>query len=90
MSYQKKTATLHHSGREKASPAKNKGAKKAAQGVPLIVFYWSVGLGFLSYLVSRFVFTPHPLHWASAAGGLLLGILIGYIWYLTRGDVGLI
>ena len=81
MSHQKKTTTLHHTGREKT---------KAAQGVPLIVVYWAAGLGIVSYVVSRFVFTPHPLHWASGAGGLLLGIIIGYIWFYTRGDVGLI
>jgi len=40
--------------------------------------------------MSWIVVTLHPLHWASGAGGLLLGVLIGYIWYLKRGDVGLI
>ncbi len=90
MSRQKKMTPVRHTGREKVSPAKKAGANKTAQGIPLIVLYWSVGLGGLSYLVSRFVFTPHPLHWASAAGGILLGVIIGYIWYLTRGDVGLI
>lgn len=81
MSHHKKYLTPHQIGREKI---------KAAQGIPLIVFYWAVGLGLLSYIVSRFVFTPHPMHWASGIGGLLLGVIIGYIWYLKRGDVGLI
>lgn len=90
MSHQKKTTTLHHTGREKVAPAKNARANKAAQGVPLIVVYWALGLGLTGYVMSRFVFTPHPLHWASGAGGLLLGILIGYIWFYFRGDVGLI
>ncbi len=90
MSRQKKMTPVRHTGREKVSPAKNGRANKTAPGIPLIVFYWSVGLGGLSYIVSRFVFTPHPLHWASAAAGILLGVIIGYIWYLIRGDVGLI
>jgi hypothetical protein len=62
---------------------------KTVQGIPLIVFIWTFGLGLLSYVVSRFVMTPHPLHWASLAGGLLLGAAIGYIWFYIRGDVSL-
>lgn len=89
MNHQKKT-TLHRTGREKVTSGKSAGPKKAAQGIPLIVFYWAVGLGLVGYVVSRFVFTPHPMHWASGAGGLLLGVIIGYIWFFTRGDVGLI
>lgn len=61
--------------------------KKAPGGIPLIVFVWGIGLGLLSYVLSRFIFTPHPLHWASGVIGLLLGALIGYIWYRKRGDV---
>lgn len=62
---------------------------KKAQGIPLIVFIWTFGLGIMGYVVSRFVATEHPLHWASLAGGLLLGAAIGYIWFYTRGDVSL-
>ena len=76
-------------GRKKIAPASSARAK-AEQGIPLIVVYWAIGLSILSYTVSRFVFTSHPLHWASAAAGLLLGAIIGYIWFLARGDVGLI
>lgn len=86
---QKKKVILHPTGREKVAPAKSAGAHKS-EGVPLIVIYWAGGLGLLSYIVSRFVLTEHPLHWASAIGGLALGILIGTIWYFVRGDVGLI
>ncbi len=77
---QKKKVILHPTGR----------AKIKSEGVPLIVIYWAGGLGLLSYIVSRFVLTEHPLHWASAIGGLALGIAIGTIWYFVRGDVGLI
>ena len=89
MNHQKKT-TLHHTGRAKVTSGKSTGTKKATQGIPLIVLYWAFGLGLVGYVVSRFVFTPHPMHWASGAGGLLLGVIIGYIWFFTRGDVGLI
>lgn len=72
------SAKSHQEGQEKP---------KTAPGIPMIVFVWGIGLGLLSYVVSRFVFTPHPLHWASGAVGLLLGALIGYIWYRKRSDV---
>lgn len=62
---------------------------KPVQGIPLIVFIWTFSLGLMGYVVSRFVVTQHPLHWASLAGGLLLGAAIGYIWFFTRGDVSL-
>jgi hypothetical protein len=81
MNKQKKSANLHRVGQEKPKPS---------QGIPLIVFCWAFGLGLLGYIVSRFVFVQHPLHWASGAGGILLGIIIGTIWYLKRGDVGLV
>lgn len=74
----KRSVALHQAG--KAKP-------KTSTEIPLIVWFWAIGLGLLGYIGSRFVFTPHPLHWASGAGGILLGIVIGYIWYLKRGDV---
>jgi len=80
MNHQKKSATLHRAGREKS---------KTDKGIPLIVVFWALGLGLLGYIGSRFVFTEHPLHWLSGAGGILLGVVIGYIWYFKRGDVGL-
>lgn len=101
MSHPIKTAASHRSGRGKANHVNHAGANKAAaankvaaankfaNGVPLIVVYWAVGLGVFGYVGSRFVFTAHPLHWTSLAGGVLLGILIGYIWYWKRGDVSL-
>lgn len=75
-----KSGTLHRTERVKP---------KTAPGIPLIVFYWAFALGLLGYIGSRFFFTEHPLHWVSGASGLLLGTLIGYIWYYKRGDVGL-
>lgn len=89
MDHQKKIP-LHRTGRARVTSGKNAGTKKSAQGIPLIVLYWAVGLGLTGYILSRFVFTLHPMHWASGVGGLLLGVIIGYIWYYTRGDVGLI
>ncbi len=78
MSKHSNSATLHRPDREKP---------KSGQGIPLIVFLWALGLGLVAYAVSRFVVPQHPLHWASAIAGLLVGAGIGYIWYRTRGDV---
>jgi hypothetical protein len=78
----KRKAASHHTVRESA--------KTSHSGIPLIVIYWAFGLGLLGYIGSRFFVSTHPLHWASGAAGLLLGIIIGYVWFLKRGDVGLI
>lgn len=81
MSNIKKKVTSHRTSLEKA---------KTSQGIPLIVIYWAFGLGLLGYIGSRFFVSTHPLHWVSGVAGLLLGIIIGYVWFLKRGDVGLI
>lgn len=81
MNKQNKSASLHRAERVKP---------KTAPGIPLIVFYWAFCLGLLGYLISRIVFTYHPYHWISGAIGLLLGVVIGYVWFYKRGDVGLI
>lgn len=78
MSKKIKSSTVHPFGHEKA---------KTAPGIPLIVFIWTIGLGMMGYVVSSVVFNTHPLHWASGAVGLVLGAVIGYIWYRKRGDV---
>ncbi len=80
MSNIKKKATSHRTGLERAA---------TSQGVPLIVIYWAFGLGLFGYIGSRFFVSTHPLHWSSGAVGLLLGGIIGYVWFLKRGDVGL-
>ena len=69
--------------------AVRKNEKKVKKETPFVVWLWVMGLAFLSYLVSRFVLytSPHPYHWASAAGGALLGYLAGWLWYRWRGDV---
>lgn len=78
MSKPKNPTMLSHASREK---------NKTVDGIPLIVAIWAFGLGLVGYLGSRIAVSQHPLHWASGAVGVLLGIVIGYIWYLKRGDI---
>ena len=56
---------------------------------PAVVYFWIIGLGFVSYLVARFVLDsyPHPYHWGTGIAGALLGFGVGWIWYRWRGDV---
>jgi len=57
--------------------------------VPLVVWIWMFGLGFLSYVVARIALDgyPHPLHWTSGAVGAVIGYLVGWLWYRWKGDV---
>jgi hypothetical protein len=63
--------------------------KKVRKETPLVVWLWTLGLGFLSYLVTRIALDgyPHPLHWASGAAGVVIGFLVGWLWYRWKGDV---
>jgi hypothetical protein len=63
--------------------------KKIRKETPFVVWLWTIGLGFLSYLVARIALyaSPHPFHWASGAVGAGIGFLVGWLWYKWRGDV---
>ena len=56
---------------------------------PAVVYFWMIGLGFVSYLVARIALDayPHPYHWFSGLAGGLAGLPIGWLWYRWRGDV---
>lgn len=56
---------------------------------PAVVYFWSIGLGFFSYVVARVALDgyPHPYHWLAGLLGGLIGILLGWLWYCWRGDV---
>lgn len=66
-----------------------KNEKKIRKETPLVVWFWMLGMGFLSYLVARIALDafPHPVHWASGAGGAVIGFLVGWLWYKWKGDV---
>ena len=72
-------------------PVKSKkvAKKKVRQDLPLVVYIWIIGLGFMSYLVARIAFasSPHPIHWFSGIVGLIVGYFAGQLWYRWRGDV---
>jgi len=56
---------------------------------PAVVYFWVIGLAFVSYVVARIVLDsyPHPYHWLSGLAGGVLGIPLGWLWYRWRGDV---
>ncbi len=63
--------------------------KKVRKETPMVVWLWTMVLGFLSYLVTRIaLYTyPHPIHWASGAAGAGFGFLVGWLWFRWKGDV---
>jgi len=63
--------------------------KKVHKEIPMVVWLWAMGLGFVSYLVIRVaLYTyPHPIHWISGAAGFVVGYAIGWLWYRWKGDV---
>jgi hypothetical protein len=63
--------------------------RKERKETPVVVWLWVMGLGFMSYVVARFVLAayPHPIHWASGLVGAAVGYGVGWLWYRWRGDV---
>ncbi len=62
---------------------------KVHKEIPMVVWLWAMGLGFVSYLVTRVaLYTyPHPVHWASGVAGFVIGYAVGWLWYRWKGDV---
>lgn len=56
---------------------------------PAVVYFWIIGLGFISYVVARFALDgyPHPYHWVTGIAGAVLGVGVGWLWYRWRGDI---
>jgi hypothetical protein len=48
-----------------------------------------VGLGILAYVAGQVVLDAnnHPVHWLLGFIGLVVGCLIGWIWYKFRGEM---
>jgi len=63
--------------------------KSGHKETSFVVWLCTMGLGFLSYLVTRIALDgyPHPLHWASGVAGAVLGYFVGWLWYCWKGDV---
>ncbi len=73
----------------KVSKTASTSEDKKGKEWPAVVYFWSFGLGILSYVVARIVLDgqPHPYHWMSALIGAVAGIPLGWSWYHWRGDV---
>jgi hypothetical protein len=49
---------------------------------PAVVYFWAIGLAFVSYIVARIVLDSYPpYHWLSGLVGGVLGIGIGWLWF---------
>lgn len=74
----------------KPTKSKNASKKRARQDIPLVVYFWIIGLGLTGYLVVGEVMLwarPHPVHWLAGLAGGVLGYFVGWLWYRRRGDV---
>ncbi len=72
----KKTAQTMHKG-------------KARQATPVVIYFGTFGIGFLSYFIARIglAIYPHPIHWASGILGAVAGYYASWAWYRWRGDI---
>jgi hypothetical protein len=63
--------------------------KKKRKECPVVVYFWTFGLGALGYILSSvgLLHLPHSYHWMTGIIGAVAGMLIGWIWYRWRGDI---
>ncbi len=73
----------------KTRKKQTKKKKQANDGMPLIVFVSLLGGGLFGYLVGEigFAVRPHPVHWAAALAGVVLGGLTGWLIFHLKGDI---
>lgn len=72
-----------------SSTPKEKAIHRTPKETPAVIYLWAIVLGAIGYVASRFLLStsPHPYHWLSLLGGVLLGIPVGWLWYRWRGDI---
>ena len=63
--------------------------KKKKKEWPVVVYFWTFGLGTLGYILASvgLLHLPHSYHWMTGIIGAAAGMLIGWIWYRCRGDI---
>ena len=73
----------------KTKKISNSEGKSTNRGWPAVVYVWMVGLGILAYVAGQVVLDAnnHPVHWLLGFIGLVVGCLIGWIWYKFRGEM---
>ncbi len=64
-------------------------ASRRIEWFPMTAFIGVTGGLLLAYLGAEMALSAriHPVHWAVAGGGGVLGYLVGMAWYWFRGDV---
>ena len=73
----------------KSVKSANGNRKKTRQGLPFVVYVGGFGLGLAGYIVGEIGLhtQPHPVHWAAALVGAVIGLLARWLWYWRRGDI---
>ncbi len=73
---------------KQTTSAKTSGVK-IRHYTPIVVYFATFGIGFLSYVIGRIALGayPHPIHWASGIVGAIIGYFFGWLWYRWRGDI---
>lgn len=74
---------------KKYSIVKNRTKSQRPKEWPVVVYLWTLGLGLLGYLIGEFFLSarPHPYHWLLLIVGVILGLIVGWLWYHWRGDI---
>ena len=76
---------------KKVTNKKNRQKSHRSKEWPLVVYLWTIGLGFVGYLIGEYALSvkSHPFRWLLLLIGIILGILVGWFWYRWRRDIKL-
>ena len=65
------------------------GENRKTKEWPAVVYIWMMVLGIAGYLTGEIALSarPHPYHWLLLLIGVVMGNLVGWLWYRWRGDI---